>query len=107
MQQLTCSSDTVLNQGTNYGYDEFSRLTSSTVNSGTVQNFSWVYDRWGNRTSQTITQGAPGPQPSVSFNTATNRISTSGYAYDAAGNMTNDGSYIVYSVRSARDFAIS
>jgi hypothetical protein len=43
----------------------------------------------------------------VSFNTATNRISTSGYAYDAAGNMTNDGSYIVYSVRSARDFAIS
>jgi hypothetical protein len=89
-QQLTCSSDTALNQGTNYGYDEFSRLTSSTVNSGTPQNnFSWVYDRWGNRWQQNVTAGS-GPQLQLSFNTGTNQVTNSGFAYDAAGNMTND-----------------
>jgi RHS repeat-associated protein len=88
-QQLTCSSDTALNQGTNYGYDEFSRLTSSTYNSGTVQSFSWVYDRWGNRWQQNVTAGS-GPQPQLSFNTGTNQVTNSGFAYDAAGNMTND-----------------
>jgi len=31
------------------------------------------------------------PQPSNTFNTSTNQITSSGYTYDAAGNMTNDG----------------
>ena len=89
-QQLTCSSDTALNQGTNYSYDEFSRLTSSTVNSGApVNNFSWVYDRWGNRWQQNVTAGS-GPQPQLSFNTGSNQVTNSGFAYDAAGNMTNN-----------------
>ncbi len=84
--------DTVLNTCAGFGYDEFNRLTSLTVNSGTAQNFSWVYDRWGNRTAQTVTAGS-GPSFSASFNTTTNQINSGGYTYDAAGNMTYDGSH--------------
>ncbi|HMH14390.1 MAG TPA: hypothetical protein VK578_14920, partial [Edaphobacter sp.] len=72
------------------GYDDFNRLSSRTVYAGTAQNFSYVYDRYGNRWQQNVTAGS-GPSPQLSFNTATNRISTNGYAYDAAGNLTNDG----------------
>jgi RHS repeat-associated protein len=86
---LTGSSDSALGQSSSYGYDEFNRLTSRTVNAGTVQNFTYVYDRYGNRWQQNALQYGPSPQ--LSFNTANNEISTGGYAYDAAGNMTNDG----------------
>jgi len=87
--RMSGSADSVLNQGSTYGYDEFDRLSSRTVTSGTAQNFAWVYDRWGNRWQQNVTAGS-GPEPQLSFNTATNQITGSGYAYDAAGNMTSD-----------------
>jgi RHS repeat-associated protein len=86
-EQLANSFDSALNQNSSYGYDEFNRLTSRTVNSGTIQNLTWIYDRWGNRTQQTASPS--GPQPSYSFNTSTNQIT--GLNYDAAGNLTNDG----------------
>lgn len=76
---------------TTYGYDEFNRLSSSNLNNG-QQAFSWTYDRWGNRWQQNVTAGT-GPAPQLSFNTSTNQIATSGYAYDAAGNMTSDGTH--------------
>ena len=60
--QLQSSSDSVLGQGSSYGYDELNRLTSRTVTSGTVQNLSWVYDRWGNRTQQNVTSGCASPK---------------------------------------------
>lgn len=90
--QIKGVSDTVLNAGVGFGYDQFNRLTSRTVNNGTAQNFTYTYDRWGNRWSQTVTSGS-GPQPSYSFNTSTNQITSSGFAYDAAGNLTNDGTH--------------
>ena len=71
------------------GYDEFNRLNSSVVTSGTPQNFTYVYDRYGNRTQQNVTAGA-GPGPVYSFNASTNQINSGGFGYDAAGNMTND-----------------
>jgi len=87
--RLTSASDTVLNQGSLYGYDEFNRLTSRTVTNGTVQNQAFTYDRWGNRWTETTSPS--GPQTSLSFDTTTNHITGSGYTYDAAGNMTQDG----------------
>jgi RHS repeat-associated protein len=89
-QQLSCSSDTALNQGSSYGYDGFNRLTSLTVNSGSGSNYSWDYDRWGNRWQQNVLSGTGWPS-SLSFNIASNRISVNGYSYDAVGNMTQDG----------------
>ena len=61
--QLTCASDTALNQGATYGYDEFNRLASRTVNSGTVQNYAWTYDRYGNRWQQNFTAGTEAATP--------------------------------------------
>jgi RHS repeat-associated protein len=90
--QLQSSYDSVLGQTSTYGYDGFNRLGSRTVTSGTGPNYGWVYDRYGNRWQQNITGGTgSGPTISVSFNSANNQISTSGYTYDAAGNMTDDG----------------
>jgi RHS repeat-associated protein len=82
--------DTALNQCVNYGYDEFDRLNSRSVYVGTANNFTYAYDRYGNRWQQTVTAGS-GPQPQYSFNTAKNQIS--GSSYDAAGNLTNDGAH--------------
>jgi RHS repeat-associated protein len=52
---------------------------------------SWTYDRYGNRTAQTVTAGSAYSN-SVTVNTSTNQIVGPPYAYDANGNMTNDGS---------------
>jgi RHS repeat-associated protein len=87
--QLQSSSDTVLGQSASYAYDGFDRLLARTANS--VQDYSWVYDRFGNRWAQSYTGSGSGSAFSQSFNTATNRLSTGGYTYDAAGNMTYDG----------------
>ena len=64
------------------------------MTAGTGPNLSWVYDRYGNRWQQNVTGGSgSAPQPNLSFNTGKNQITTSGYSYDAAGNMTADPNY--------------
>jgi len=81
-----------------FAYDEFNRLTSRMVTSGTVQNFLYVYDRYGNRWQQNVTAGS-GPAPQLSFNVSSNQmaqgscnpVSKIQYCYDAAGNMIADG----------------
>jgi YD repeat-containing protein len=48
--QVQSQEDTVLNQQVTFGYgDGFNRLTARTVTSGTVQNYTYAYDRYGNR----------------------------------------------------------
>lgn len=82
--------DTVLNQCESMGYDAFNRLTSVTHQSGGSNlNFTYTYDRWGNRTAQTPVNGTTGPGPAYSYN-ASNQITGQG-TYDAAGNLTSDG----------------
>jgi len=83
----TVFNDTALNQQSTYGYDEFNRLTSQTVTLGPVQNYTYAYDRYGNRWQQNALQ--VGPSPQLSFDTSTNRVA--GYSYDAAGNVLSDG----------------
>jgi len=68
-----------------YTYDDFNRLKTA-VQSGGI-NYSYVYDRFGNRWQQ---NGGPGPIPNYTFD-ANNHISGSGVANDAAGNIVNDG----------------
>jgi YD repeat-containing protein len=43
----------MLNQQVINGYDGFNRLTGRTVNSGMLQNYTYSYDRYGNRLTQT------------------------------------------------------
>lgn len=73
-------------------FNPVSATTSIDVVSGGSQGFTYVYDRYGNRWQQNVTAGS-GPAPQYSFNAATNQIS-GGVAYDAAGNVTNDGYHL-------------
>ncbi|HET6979059.1 MAG TPA: RHS repeat-associated core domain-containing protein [Pyrinomonadaceae bacterium] len=66
-----------------FGYDELNRLTTSSESTGGWSQTN-KYDRYGNRA---IDLG--GGNQSLYFNTS-NRITNSGYTYDAAGNLTND-----------------
>ncbi len=65
-------------------YDTQNRLTSATNWNG--KNYSYKYDRMGNRT-QVTTNGQV--TQSLTFN-ADNEITTPGYAYDKAGRRTQD-----------------
>src|SRR5713226_8415462 len=93
--QIQSITDNVDNGRTvNYTYDAWSRLkTAATLGSTAYPawGLSWSYDRYGNRKQQTVTAGSNMPSNSVAINPLTNRITDAGYAYDLAGNMTNDG----------------
>jgi RHS repeat-associated protein len=93
--QIQCITDNVDSGRTiSYSYDSLYRLTASTTN-GSANYVKWglsmSYDRYGNRLSQSQTYDAP-PTNSVTVSATTNQIAGSPYAYDANGNMTNDGS---------------
>jgi RHS repeat-associated protein len=92
---VSSATDSIDNGRTaNYTYDALYRLSAAnTVGStGYPQwGLSWTYDRYGNRTAQTVTAGNGVPSNSVAISATTNRIITAGYQYDANGNMTNDG----------------
>lgn len=69
-----------------YTYDNLNRLVTAVSSKGA--GYLYAYDTFGNRTSET-------PQAGSCFNSSFtysgNRISTPGYQYDAAGNLTYDG----------------
>ncbi|MFZ0462550.1 MAG: RHS repeat-associated core domain-containing protein [Candidatus Acidiferrales bacterium] len=81
-----------------YTYDALYRLTNAaTTGSGDFPawGLSEAYDRYGNRSAQSISSGCSGitcPTNSVSVSATTNHITGSPYLYDASGNMTDDGS---------------
>ncbi len=79
-----------------YKYDSLNRVTEAkeTVNSQTTWQQNFGYDRYGNRTS--FNQVVNGNQLQMNnltlpnVDASTNRISSSGYVYDANGNLIND-----------------
>jgi RHS repeat-associated protein len=96
-------------ESASYTYDNYGRLaTSNQTSNGSSAQRRFAYDRWGNRSGVwDATSGGNQIQSvslqTVSFpgtgNAATNRItsvtagSTLNYAYDANGNVTNDGAH--------------
>lgn len=81
---VTSSNDSV-NGNWAYGYDDFNRLTTA---SKPGMAFTYDYDRFGNRWHQN------GPYISSLGFDANNRIASgSTVAYDAAGNVINDGTH--------------
>ncbi len=80
-----------LNHTTSYVLDSMLRLTSSVATGSSRHNLTFSYDRYGNMTC-TTNASTNGPCPNWSFNTATNQITTSGFTYDLAGNLTQDPS---------------
>lgn len=78
----------------NYCYESLNRLSSASENSGSNWTQNYDYDRYGNRavnpSSTLIPSPTLTPQSLNNFSTATNRITLSGFGYDAAGNLKND-----------------
>src|SRR4029077_14945457 len=66
-----------------YGYDAFNRLASANA---TGQFYTYAYDRFGNRWQQ---NGPHSSQPG--FDANNHMVPGLGVTYDAAGNVTNDG----------------
>jgi RHS repeat-associated protein len=96
--QITSITDAVdSGRSLTYTYDSLSRLSTAltTGDSNYPQwGLSFAYDRYGNRTNQTVTAGTAVAN-SVAVSATTNRITTAGYIYDANGNVTNDGSNVL------------
>jgi RHS repeat-associated protein len=84
--QITQAIDSVSGETVDYTYDSLNRLITAAT-TGPQWGLSFSYDGFGNRLSQTVTKGSA-PASSLSINTVTNRISSSGYAYDSNGNLT-------------------
>jgi RHS repeat-associated protein len=80
-----------------YTYDALYRLTTAVTAGSTAYpqwGLQWAYDRYGNRSAQSIYSGCSGltcPTNSVTVSASTNQLTGSPFAYDLAGNMTNDG----------------
>jgi len=97
-----------------YSYDNLNRLALATANSGNYMNISvagaqlsWLYDSFGNRTQQNSTSVLfPSSWVAYAANNRTTSIGvpasatgpTATFQYDAAGNVTYDGtnSYVYY-----------
>ena len=99
--QITGITDNVDNGRTaSYQFDALYRLTQAVTVGDTAYpkwGLAMTYDRYGNRTAQSVATTNPPscvapicPTNSVAVDSY-NHITTSGYGYDANGNMTNDG----------------
>lgn len=80
---------------TTYTYDALSRLATAQTNDLTAANtwcLNWNYDRYGNRLAQSGCGGTLQNVflPQLTVDPATNRINSTGYAYEPNGNMTAD-----------------
>ncbi len=91
LQKITDADSTYT---TTFGYDDFNRLTSASASAYTR---SYSYDAWGNLTGVTSTGAGESGSYSLSYAAngsgapSTNRINNTGYTFDSAGNVTNDG----------------
>src|SRR5579875_1318298 len=87
-----------LSHTTAYTYDSLNRLTNAVATGNSTYDlpFSYTADgsdgRYGNVTC-VINQSTSGTCPTYTFNQANNQITNTGYTYDAAGDLTSDGTY--------------
>jgi RHS repeat-associated protein len=92
--QITSITDNLTNANSlSFTYDALNRLTRGVTNSLTASNtwdISWAYDRYGNRTNQTLNGGTLAvTQTSLTFDT--HNHPTGGFSFDLSGNTLDDG----------------
>jgi len=85
--KLQWTADAVSGETTTYTYDSQGRLTRAGITGGSSPRaYAYTYDPAGNRLTATVTGTGPSSQ-SLSFNSA-NQITTAGFGYDGAGDLT-------------------
>ncbi len=84
------TSNPSLGNTESFTYDPMNRLTTSVATGSATHNLTFSYDRYGNMTCVT-NQQTQGLCPNWTFNAATNQINNIGFTYDAAGDLTQDG----------------
>jgi RHS repeat-associated protein len=79
-----------------YNYDTVNRLStlSDSTSGNPCPGLSWNYDAWGNLKAMNVTAGSCGSL-SLDYN-GSNQITNTGLQYDAAGNLTYDGTHHYY-----------
>jgi len=95
--QIQCIGDVSSGTGdsgrtASYTYDALGRLLTANTTGSTqypAWGLSWTYDRYGNRTNQTVTAGSGYPS-SLTISAANNQITTPGFTYDARGNVMTE-----------------
>ncbi len=85
--KITQHKDWVSGEEVTYQYDSLQRLIAATT-TGPEWGQSFGYDGFGNLLSKSVTKGSA-PTLSINVDGATNRITTSGFGYDANGNTTS------------------
>ena len=75
-----------------YVYDSLNRLACAQATGNSTYNVAFTYDRYGNMACSLNSSTNHVSCPEWTYNTNTNQLTTSGYTYDAAGNMTEDSS---------------
>lgn len=88
MSKLQWTYNTVNGQTTRFSYDGMGRLTKVAESGGSDTNntYTYTYDARGNRLTAIVT-GSTTSSQTLTYNAA-NQITSSGYSYDGAGNMT-------------------
>ncbi len=87
--------NTTLSHTATYTYDSVNRLTAAAATGNSTYSKAYTYTGDGS-TGQYGNISCTGGLPACvnfTYNVANNRITTSGYAYDLAGNVTGDGTY--------------
>ena len=89
--QINCITDTVdSGRSISLDYDGIGRLTAAFTAGSTNYpqwGLSWSYDRYANRTAQTVTAGSA-PSNSLTFPSPNTTNRPVGYSFDASGNLT-------------------
>ncbi len=75
-----------------YTYDDLNRLLTAQLgpDASIVRKYHYDYDRYGNRWGQNVIAGS-GYGGQNSFDTAANRLTSTGFTYDGSGNITASG----------------
>ncbi len=84
--KLAWKQDNLTGAATSYSYDTSGRLTGATTTGSNPATYTYGYNANGNRTSA----GGTGQTAQTLTYNAANQITSSGYTYDGAGNLTAD-----------------
>lgn len=80
-----------------YDYDALARLLTANLYPGTngsttpARAYTYAFDQAGNRLSESLSLNGAAPMVTSYTYNAANQISSSGFTYDANGNLTSDG----------------